>query len=313
MTDVPTHSRSPLSAAIRRAFRQPRFVAAAVVLAVSGLGLNAATQFLQLHFRKLPVPLRVPSLRDEATGIAAELGTTGAGRWVQISRDESLEADVEQVLGTKQHVSRDYLDTRALGRLAGVTAFDDKPLPWQREEVVAGLRKRPAEERARFVAEVRRAAPEAVVRLHVAYYTGLVDTVAHIPDRCYVADGFEPSSYELVPGPIGTLADGSPRQAGFRFINFEDASGRGRVSCSVGYLFHVNGAYESDPLAVREKLQSLLEKYGYYAKVELMVTGLPGDAAGRAAAAGAMKDFMAAALPDVERALPDWQVVTTGK
>ena len=37
--------------------------------------------------------------------------------------------------------------------------------------------------------------PDALVNFAVTYYTGLVDTVAHIPDRCYVADGFEPTSY----------------------------------------------------------------------------------------------------------------------
>ena len=33
--------------------------------------------------------------------------------------------------------------------------------------------------------------PKAVVNLGLTYYTGLVDTVAHIPDRCYIADGYE--------------------------------------------------------------------------------------------------------------------------
>ena len=35
-----------------------------------------------------------------------------------------------------------------------------------------------------------------VMRAAVTYYTGMVDTVAHIPDRCYVADGFVPDKYD---------------------------------------------------------------------------------------------------------------------
>src|SRR5690349_17401894 len=105
--------RSPLAAAVRRVLREPRFVVAALVLAVSAAGLNAATQFLRLHFRKLPVSLRVPSLQDDAAGIPAELdgaaaGVPSAGRWVQVSRDELMNPDVEQALGTKQHLTRDY-------------------------------------------------------------------------------------------------------------------------------------------------------------------------------------------------------------
>ena len=48
---------APFWASLRRVARQPRFIAAALVLLVSAVGLNAATGFLQLHFRKVAVPL----------------------------------------------------------------------------------------------------------------------------------------------------------------------------------------------------------------------------------------------------------------
>ena len=85
------------------------------------------------------------------------------------------------------------------------------------------------------------------------------------------------------------------------------------MSRYVGYLFHVNGEYESDPLDVRARLQKLTEKYGYYAKVELMVTAAPKDPAAREKASKAIKDFMTTALPEVERLLPDWAAVNAGK
>jgi len=301
-----------------RVLRQPRFLIAAVVLLVSAVGLNAATQFLQLHFRKQRVELRVPSLGDPAQGVAAVLDgdKVAAGRWIQLTKDEVLSSDVEYMLGTKEHISRDYVDGRALARLGDVTAFVGKP-PADRVKIAADMRNQSAEERARFIDEVRRAAPEAVVKLHVAYYTGLVDTVAHIPDRCYVADGYEPTSTPAsVHGPFGTRADGSPRDADFRFIHFEDQTGQGRIPRSVGYLFHVNGEYQSNPLVVRSRLQQLTQKYGYYAKVELMITGAGKDVRNKdvpAKAQAAMKDFMTVALPEIERVLPDWNQVVSRK
>jgi len=294
---------------------QPRFVCAVLVLGVCAVGLNAATQFMQLHFRKLPVPLRVASLQDEATGFPAEVGSDEAptGRWIQISRDEPMDAELEHVLGSREHVMRDYLDARLLPKLDSVTAFEGKRTSSERAAVAADIRHRPPDERARFLGEVQRVAPHAIVRLQVIYYTGLVDTVAHIPDRSYVADGFEPTSYDTVAGPFGSYADGSPRKADYRYIQFEDVTPQNRVSRYVGYLFHVNGAYTSDPLEVRARLQKLTEKYGYYAKVELMVTAAPKDPAAREKASKGIKDFMTTALPEVERLLPDWAAVNAGK
>jgi hypothetical protein len=93
----------------------------------------------------------------------------------------------------------------------------------------------------------------------------------------------------------------------------------------VAYFFHCNGGYEPNPVGVRVKLQNLFERHGYYAKVELMtdeparavtVTG-PAAEAQKAEAAkkaqASMADLLASALPEVERCLPDWAAVTSGK
>ncbi len=36
--------------------------------------------------------------------------------------------------------------------------------------------------------------PDLVMSVHIAYYTGMIDAVPHIPDRCFVASGWEPAS-----------------------------------------------------------------------------------------------------------------------
>ena len=81
---------------------------------------------------------------------------------------------------------------------------------------------------------------------------------------------------------------------------------------NVAYLFHVDGHYESSSLGVRRNLQSLTERYGYYAKVELKIVGTHGDGSSpdnQLKARDAMKDFLAGLLPEVERIMPDWDAL----
>jgi hypothetical protein len=94
----------------------------------------------------------------------------------------------------------------------------------------------------------------------------------------------------------------------------------GRVDRDVAYLFHVNGRYVSNNIAVRSELFDLRKKYGYFAKIELMTTGRSGpnaiqadrDAA-QAKSKAAFNDLLTAVLPEVERCLPDWKKITSGK
>jgi hypothetical protein len=298
-TDIPNPPRaaatpppSATSSPVRALLRDPRFLAAAAVLLVSAAGFNAAAQYLQVHFRKQAVPLPVRALDDKVEGVPAKI----AGRWLQVGDDQPLNADVEHALGTKQYVTRVYVDLKA------------KRAPSEAALVAA----RDAKDVGPLLEDLRRNSPEALIHAHVTYYTGLVDTVAHIPDRCMVADGYQPAGSERRDGPAA-YADGKPRDLGFRFITFEDISGRSRVTRNVAYLFHVNGKYTDDPLGVRAELQKLWERYGYYAKIELM-TESPGkaDAAARERSAKAMGEFLADLVPEVERRLPDWQQVNAG-
>ena len=74
----------------------------------------------------------------------------------------------------------------------------------------------------------------------MTYYTGMVDTVAHVPDRCYIADGYARRTTETRTWKMGDDA------VGVRFINFEDATGfSSRVSKNVAYFFQVNGEMEA--------------------------------------------------------------------
>jgi len=257
----------------KRVTAQPAFIIAALLLLLAAVGLNTATQYLQLHFKKLAVPLAKP----------LEEVPLKMNHWVQVSKDEPLAKDIEDTLGTKMYIFRDYVDTRVVPQ-AEVDKFKDQSFS-DRKRLFGRLQMDP-----RY--------SEGVINCAVTYYTGMVDTVAHIPDRCYIADGFQPSEYTVPAWNV------NGRDLKVRFINFEDQTGVSRISRSVAYFFHVNGVYESNPIDVRGRLQDLREKYGYYSKIELMTLLKDRDKSAKV-----MADFLNSALPEIERSFPDWKAV----
>jgi hypothetical protein len=277
-TQQPTGQSSPLAIAFKKLLHQPAFVLVAAILFVCAITLNASTQFMQLHFQKKPVPLA-----QEFKVIPAQLG-----HWVQVSKDEPLEPDMEHVLGATSYVYRDYVDDRKIPA-STIDQFKDKTLT----------------ERKILLSQVQHQYPDAVLNVGITYYTGMVDTVAHIPDRCYIADGFEPSSYKVLTWSAFDNRPGrDERKDDVRFINFEDqVAARHSEPRNVAYFFQANGEYTSDPIGVRLLLQNLRQRYGYYAKVEMMSMGDPDESARM------MNDFLTPALPELEKCLPDWKTV----
>src|SRR5687767_3564117 len=95
-----------LAASVKRAFSQPSFAVAVGLLFLAALGLNAATQAMQLHFKKLAVPLAAPLHEPDKGGLPRELGP-----WVQVTRDEPLDHTMLEALGTKDFVFRHYVNS----------------------------------------------------------------------------------------------------------------------------------------------------------------------------------------------------------
>jgi hypothetical protein len=271
--------KSSLAMALGRALRQPAFVTVALVLLVAAVSLNASIEYLQLHFKKERV-----ELRRKLIEVPLRLGP-----WVQVTTDTAVNHEIEEVLGTKDYIYRFYVDSRRVAPET-IAAFRDKPSDKQREMVM----------------QVQAVDPHAVIHTAVTYYTGMVDTVAHIPDRCYVADGYEPSSYDVARWDA---LRHRPGDGSVRYINFEDQTpARKSVTKNVAYFFNSNGEYMNDPLGVREKLQDLFETHGYYAKVELLMVTPDRDRA-----AHQMNDFLVSALPEFEKCLPDWNEIQASK
>lgn len=267
--------------ALLRSLRRPKFLAACLILLVAAVGLNASVSFLKLHFKKVPVELTRP----------LALIPERIGPWVQISQNATLDPEMLDVLGTDKYLFRTYADTRIAGNDIAEQFKDLTPMQRYQKEW-----------------ELRKINPGAVVNFAVTYYTGMVDTVAHVPDRCYVADGYEPSQFEEVDWriirPAGASITDPLQPVRVRYINFEDQSGTGKISRSVSYFFKVNNQYESGPLGVRRRLADLGEKFGYYCKIETMT--LMND---HPASARVQTDFLTHAMPEVEKCMPDWEKV----
>lgn len=261
---VPAMPGSP----VKRAFSSRAFLVAVIIMAVVGIGMQFMTTFMQVYFKKEPVAMRalLDTVPDQM------------GPWYKVSLDEPLPKDIEDALGTKEYIFRAYIDSRVVGM--------DK---------VNELLKMPSEQRGREVSQIEHRYPRSIVHFAVTYYTGMVDTVAHIPDRCYIADGYEPSEYKV---EAWKLNDG--RQVEVRYINFEDATGfASKATKNVAYFFQVNGAMESDPLGVRRRLQNLFNRQGYYAKIELMTLDPDRDES-----ASVMRDFLVLGLREAQKCLP---------
>ncbi|MGC4031306.1 MAG: exosortase/archaeosortase family protein [Tepidisphaeraceae bacterium] len=264
----------PVQADIRRRWA---FIIVAAILVAAALGLNIFVQSMKVSFRKEAVdpaePLKL---------IHADLGP-----WAQVTVDRAMNPDFEHELGTGLYLFRDYVDTRKLSEA-------------DRKKLLAASMEDREKLRVTMPALVD---PKNAIRFALTYYTGSVDTVPHVPDRCYAADGFKPSAYQVVTWPVLPREKESDRNVGVRLINFEDQidSRRSRPR-QVAYFFQVNGFYENDPIfGVRKRLQNLFERRAYFAKIELVT-----DQADNAAAEIVMADFLKNAMPDVERVLPQW-------
>jgi hypothetical protein len=179
---------------------------------------------------------------------------------------------------------------------------------------------------------------DGAIQLHLAYYTGMIDAVPHIPERCMYAAGllplqeptvvaldvkFEPDG--LGGGPVN-VATGLPYAFSMvedpvtrkitrvampveevaltltRFQNPKDS----RIEVDVGYFFIANGRVTPTGDGVRRLAFNLSDEYAYFCKVQLGVTYPFGDQDVVELFRKDVSDFIRQLMPHLMRALPDW-------
>ena len=174
--------------------------------------------------------------------------------------------------------------------------------------------------------------------VHVAYYTGMIDTVPHVPDRCMVAAGFItrslPTNVPLTldtsgwtPDPENLLNFAS--NEAYRVAYVRDVMGLtvpvrmpvGDLEIRTvelgsetspderifgGYFFIANGRVTPSPEGVKALAFNPQEKYAYYCKVQYIHFS---RSATREKFLELVGDHLNHLLPEVMRLLPDWSEV----
>lgn len=179
------------------------------------------------------------------------------------------------------------------------------------------------------------------VELHAAYYTGMIDTVPHVPERCFVGAGvslvggpwtvpiplraddwvLDPESgrtpvyttrlsneYSSKPGARMRLPRGLTPDAPLMLCVSEYVDQGGNRSFA-GYFFVANGGWVARAEEVRLLAFDLRNDYAYYLKVQFnsSTAQTPEELA---AAAGSLLDDL---LGELMRCVPDWTEVEAGR
>jgi hypothetical protein len=281
-----------------RSSRRGALVVSLVVLFGSAAALGAAISFFKLYTTKLKieVPTKCSSLPTRTT------------HWTRIGGDESMSEEVVETLGTRNYLSRNYV------------------------EVAPADPKNPR-----------------IVQFHLAYYTGMVDTVPHVPERCFLASGGATMTGGAIvlPVPISsadwsedTAATADTRLAtgekdvvvytarlgpdsaapgnrvrlprGIEHLDmriFEFKSPGSDTPMYSGYFFIANGALTSSAQNIRLLAFDLRSDYAYYMKVQFTTTRIKGREELAQVAASMLDDL----LPDVMLCVPDWTEVIRGE
>jgi exosortase len=172
------------------------------------------------------------------------------------------------------------------------------------------------------------------IQLHIAYYTGHIDTIPHVPDRCLVAGGLtqeqaEPINYDVeidqsqwTIDPDNTL-DGQP----YRLVGLERVDGLEEttrmpvgefklrttrfgepknpdVSVFAGYFFIANGRLTPDPWGVKLLAFKPEDKKAYFCKVQLTTAWNKPLSTERFI--DMSTSFLESMIPEIARCLPDW-------
>lgn len=182
------------------------------------------------------------------------------------------------------------------------------------------------------------AAGSGVMNIHVAYYTGMIDAVPHVPDRCMDAAGFnivkmplnepldvsrsgwfdDPEFVNLGTGEPYPVVQHRNEFSGqtmlvrmplgdfkLRVTEFESEKHPG-LPVFGGYFFIANGAAMATPEEVRMMAFNPREKYAYYCKVQFVYYERGAD---KAQYLSLVSEILRDLLPELMQRLPDWSEV----
>lgn len=122
-----------------------------------------------------------------------------------------------------------------------------------------------------------RSDPLCVANVFISYYTGKPDQVPHVPEECMQAGGFRWNGQaDTVSVAVSGLGP-EPQKIPVRALQFEGGGPIGGLSAErprfdVFYFFISNWDFMTTRTEVRIAQANLIEKYAYYAKIEVKFT-----------------------------------------
>ena len=149
--------------------------------------------------------------------------------------------------------------------------------------------------------------PAAFVQLFVTYYTGIPDSVPHVPERCYTGGGHTKIKEGPVAVEVKNLPDNPQGKVDVKAVTFERIANGMVINTTPSYYFACNGTRTLSPLKVRTILKNPTDKYCYYAKIEVNFSAVHD----REKSIAKAKEFLQYAAPVMENEyLPDWAAAT---
>ena len=178
------------------------------------------------------------------------------------------------------------------------------------------------------------------LHVHVAYYTGTIDAVPHIPERCWAVGGLALTSNSQ---PISLAIDTSswsthPDRPEYRSIAVVDPITADLEDVTMpigdtvvttvefqdpkhpetrqvgGYFFIANGRSEASSYGVRRAAFNLTDRYAYYCKIQITKSGQVDspDASLIGTFTDDATDLLTHLIPQIMRCLPDWPTWQAG-
>ena len=203
---------------------------------------------------------------------------------------------------------------------------------------------------SRFYVRTKDADPKnpIILELHAAYYTGMIDTVPHVPERCFVGGGLQQSeSSRVIPLPMDTSSWRQDTTVPAEFAGIDgkiynvrlsnnpemsDAPGRrvrlprgispeqpfefrasefispGKGNVYAGYFFIANGGTKANANDVRQLAFNLEDDYAYYLKIQISANGLESFDEFTMYSGELLSEL----IGEIMRCVPDWISVQEG-
>lgn len=156
--------------------------------------------------------------------------------------------------------------------------------------------------------------PGSLVQINLNYYPTDFAT-PHVPNVCWVGSGLKRVKDRLINIKDVPHADGKVSSLPMRFLAFAKPNGAGSGMpllfnhqtggqyINTAYTFQVDGRYAPNTQQVSALFWQAKSKYGYDCKIEVDVL----RPSTRAQARKVITAFIRAALPAIERILPNWK------